>query len=326
VQLRGEPYNRGPTVRRGFLTVLGGQKLPDQYKGSGRLELARWLTDPANPLTARVLVNRLWQHHFGQGIVKTPSDFGRRGAAPTHPELLDYLATRFVDGGWSIKAMHKLIMTSAAYRRGDAADPKNVERDASNDNLWRFDRRRLDAEQIRDAMLFVSGDLDPTIPAGHPFPPMSKWGWTQHNPFSAVYETRHRSIYLMQQRIKKHPFLALFDGADPNSSTAQRTGSTTPLQALYMMNDKFVFDQSERFATTLTERHPDLASRVSAAIAMCYGRPADVPEEVAAALQFIDAYRARLAASPKHPADLERPALAAYLRVVLCSNEFFYVD
>ncbi|HYE18881.1 MAG TPA: PSD1 and planctomycete cytochrome C domain-containing protein [Tepidisphaeraceae bacterium] len=325
VQNRGEPGNPGPTVRRGFLTVLGGQKLPDGHKGSGRLELAKWLTDPANPLTARVMVNRIWQGHFGRGLVTTPSDFGKRGAAPTHPELLDYLSKRFADGKWSIKAMHRLIMTSAAYRRSSADDVALATKDAGNTLYWQYDRRRLDAEEIRDAFLFVSTDLDRTVGGAHPFPPMGKWGWTQHAPFAAVYDSKLRSVYLMQQRIKKHPFLAMFDGADTNTSTAERTESTTPLQALYMMNDKFVHEQSERLAARLMAERADATSRAARAIELAFARPA-TPEETAAAVAFVDRYRAKLAGSNVSAAEYEKASLAAYVRALLCSNEFFYLD
>lgn len=325
IHKRGEPYNQDEKVRRGFLTVLGGQKLPEAFKGSGRLELAKWITDPKNPLTARVMVNRIWQYHFGQGIVKTPSDFGRRGMAPTNPPLLDYLAGQFVAKGWSIKSMHRLIMTSAAYQRSSALDEKLREKDPANDYLWQFDRRRLDAEEIRDAMMFVSGDLDRNMPTGHPFPPMNKWNWTQHAPFSAVYDTPHRSVYLMQQRIKKQPFLGMFDGADPNSSTATRIESTTPLQALYMMNDAFVHQQGEKFAGRIMKEVPDPVGRIARAIELCYGRPATA-EEIARANEFMTAYRTQLAAAKLPVNTFDKASLAAYLRVLLCSNEFFFVD
>jgi hypothetical protein len=209
--------------------VLGGQTLPPDATGSGRLELARWIADPKNPLTARVMVNRVWHYHFGKGIVPTPSDFGRQGQPPTHPELLDYLATRFVESGWSVKAMHRLVMLSRTYQLSGAEDAGNARTDAGDDYLWRFPRRRLDAESIRDAMLAVAGDLDRTPGGPHPFPDPKTWDFTQHKPFKAVYDTNRRSVYLMTQRIPRHLFLAHFDGPDTNASTARRTTSTTPL-------------------------------------------------------------------------------------------------
>ena len=198
------------------------------------------MTRPGHPLTARVLVNRVWQHHFGRGIVATPSNFGLRGEPPTHPELLDWLAARFVADGWSIKALHRRIVTSRAYRRSSRHDPANAAKDPGNRSLWRFDRSRLDAESLRDAMLAVSGTLDLSRPGTHPFPPIERWRWTQHSPFKEVYPTDRRSVYLMTQRLQKHPYLALFDGPDTNTSTEARTRATVPLQALYLMNNPWV--------------------------------------------------------------------------------------
>ena len=168
LQVRGDPKRLGEEVPRGFLTVLGGQKLPPEEKGSGRLELAQWIADPANPLTARVIVNRVWQQHFGRGLVTTPNDFGKRGQAPTHPELLDFLAKRFVESGWSIKALHRLILLSHTWQQATQAATSST---IATNALWsRADRRRLDAEAIRDTMLFVGGDLDFTPGGEHPFP------------------------------------------------------------------------------------------------------------------------------------------------------------
>src|SRR5262249_18384050 len=150
----------GAEVPRRFPTVLGGQRLPPGANGSGRLELARWLTDPCNPLTARVMVNRVWHYHFGQGIVPTPSDFGRQGRPPTHPELLDYLASRFVEGGWSLKALHRLILLSRTYQLSASDDAANARADADNVYLWRSNRHRLDAESIRDTLLAVGAALN----------------------------------------------------------------------------------------------------------------------------------------------------------------------
>ena len=159
IQIKGEPGHLGEEVPRGFLTVLGGQTLPADEKGSGRRELAQWITDPANPLMARVMVNRIWQQHFGKGIVGSPNDFGARGDRPVNPELLDWLASRFRESGYSVKSMHRLIMRTSAYQMGSGANDADLRIDAKNDYQWRFDRRRLDAEEVRDAMLSVAGDL-----------------------------------------------------------------------------------------------------------------------------------------------------------------------
>ncbi|HLW79193.1 MAG TPA: PSD1 and planctomycete cytochrome C domain-containing protein [Terriglobia bacterium] len=226
ILLRGDPEKRGDVVSRHFLEILGGERMPSGAKDSGRLELADWIADPKNPLTARVMANRIWEYHFGKGIVATPSDFGKRGKAPTHPELLDYLAARFIASGWSIKAMHRLIMLSRVYQLSSDGPPPNLQADPGNDLYSRFNRQRLDAESIRDAMLKVSGDLDPTVGTAHPFPPPAEWNWTQHKPFAAVYETNQRSVYLMVQRSQRHPYLSLFDGADPTSARPSATAAS----------------------------------------------------------------------------------------------------
>ncbi len=205
IHKRGDPTNLGPEAPRRFLQILGGQPLPAACKGSGRLQLAEWLSSPKNPLTARVMVNRIWQHHFGEGLVRTPNNFGKQGRPPTHPELLDYLADRFVADGWSVKAMHRMILLSRSYKLSSADDEHDRALDPNNESLWCFDRRRLDAEAIRDSLLAVSGALDRTMAGPHPFPPADTWNFTQHSPFQAVYETNHRSVYLMTQRTAPPP-------------------------------------------------------------------------------------------------------------------------
>ena len=175
-----------------------------------------------NPLTARVIVNREWAWHFGQGIVATPDDFGARGEPPTHPELLDYLASRFIEDGWSIKKLNRRILLTRAYQMASGMNDADSLKDSKNAYLWHFNRRRLEAEEIRDSLLTVSGNLD-TAPGGEqPFPPEMSWRYTQHTPFigaDAAYATNKRSVYLMQQRIRRQPFLELFDGADANAET-----------------------------------------------------------------------------------------------------------
>ena len=307
---RGDPMVKGAVVRRRFLTVLGGQTLPPGA-GSGRLALAGWLTDPKNPLTARVMVNRVWQGHFGTGLVATPNDFGTRGAPPTHPALLEWLAARFVADGWSVKALHRRVMLSDTYQRSAATDDANARSDPADACLWRFPRRRLTAEEIRDAMLAVSGDLDPTPGGPHPFPDAKTWRFTQHNPFAAVYDTNRRSVYLMTQRIKRHPFLTLFDGPDPNASTAGRPATTVPTQALFFLNDPFVHARADSLAAKLLTL-PDAGARVERACRLLYGRPArDKDREVAR----------RVAGTGD-----DRAAWATWVRVLFGSNEFVYVD
>ena len=325
VQLRGERHRRGDKVPRGFLKVLGGHMLPKDCKTSGRLELAEWLADKANPLTARVMVNRIWQHHFGRGIVKTSSDFGTRGSPPTHPELLDWLALQFIEKGWSIKAMHRVMMLSATYQQSAVSSQQSAAEDAGNELLSRFSRRRLDAEAIRDAMLLVSGTLD-TSPAGpHPFPPTSQWRYTIHNPFYAVYEHDRRSVYLMVQRQKKHPFLSLFDAADPNVSTEERSTTVTPAQALYLMNDPFVHAKSAALAARVIREASDDGARVRLAYEATHGREPDADELVRAGM-FLGRYREKLASLGKSASEQEQGAWAALSRVLLTSNGFLFVE
>ncbi|MDB5313793.1 MAG: Planctomycete cytochrome, partial [Gemmataceae bacterium] len=338
---RGEPTNRGPAVPRKWLSVLGGQAVPKDG-GSGRLALAGWLTDPANPLTARVFVNRVWQYHLGRGIVDTPNDFGTRGGRPSHPELLDWLSAEFVKQGWSVKRLHRQILLSAAYQQSSPEqtpdrdpEPKKTlfgisiphsafrtPQSTDADNVWlsRFARRRLTAEEIRDAILAVSGDLDRTPGGPHPFPDEKGWGYTQHNPYSAVYDHDRRSIYLMTQRIKRHPFLGLFDGADPNRSTDRRDTTTVPTQALYFLNDPFVHAKSARLADRLTVL-PDPATRLDRLHMLAYGR-LPTADERRVATKFLAAYGGPGAGDK----DRDRRAWAAWVRVVFASNEFLYVD
>jgi hypothetical protein len=325
VHVKGDPKNLGAEVARGFLEVLGGQKVPAGCTNSGRLELARWLTDPQNPLTARVLVNRIWQHHFGRGLVPTPNDFGTRGQPPTHPELLDYLTSHFLETGWSIKSLHKLVLLSRAYQMASSHEPRHAALDPNNDYFWRFNRRRLSAEEIRDAMLALSGALDRTMGGEHPFPPEDDWRYTQHKPFIAVYDTNRRSVYLMQQRIKKHPYLEIFDGADPNVTTAQRPASTSPLQALFLMNNAFAHEQADRLAVRIGMAFSDEAKRIHYAYQLVFGRPA-TKEDIRTGRQYLEQCRAALRESQLAPDQQPRAALASYVRVLLSSSEFLHVD
>jgi hypothetical protein len=326
LQRQGNPETPGPLVARGVPKFLADSQVSHfPAAGSGRLEFARWLTRPEHPLTARVLVNRLWQHHFGEGIVRTPSNFGLRGEAPSHPELLDWLASEFTRSGWSIKAMHRVILRSKTYQMASVHDAANAAADPANRWRWRQDRRRLDAEAIRDTMLFVSGHLDTRRPGAHPFPPIAQWGWTQHNPFKDVYPSRHRSVYLMTQRLQRHPFLALFDGPDTNHSTERRSSSTVPLQALYLMNNPFVREQAEGLARRLMAVSMDPARRIEEATERAWGRP-PTPDEIAKGCHYVERYRQELVRSGA-PADrVELEAWTSFARVLLCANEFVYVE
>ncbi len=250
VHLQGNPKatSKQELVPRGWLQILGGQKLSHDSEQSGRLELANWIASDSNPLTARVMVNRIWQHHFGKGLVTTPSDFGVRGSPPSHPELLDFLAHYFVENDWSVKAMHRLILHSRTYQLSSKASERNIAIDPENLLLWRANRKRLDAEQIRDSILSFSDELDRSRGERQPFPHRLTYFFRQHEPFVADYETNRRSIYLVRQRIRKNKFLDLFDAADGNQHVGSRGEATTTLQALFFMNDPFVHEQARRIA------------------------------------------------------------------------------
>ena len=321
IHKRGEPLQLGDEAPRRFLEILGGNPLPSQEKGSGRLQLAQWLTRPSNPLTARVLVNRLWQHHFGRGLVATSNDFGTRGRRPTHPQLLDHLAHRFMADGWSIKAMHRLLMLSRTYQLSSESESRLAEADPANELHGRFDRQRLDAETIRDALLAVGGNLDPSRGGAHPFPPVGRWGFTQHNPFTAVYSSNRRSVYLMTQRLKRHPFLALFDGPDPNASTDRRLNTTVPTQALFLMNDPFVHEQSAGFARRILAARAEERSRLEWAYEVALARK-PTADETREGLDFLLRYSHLLGQTgPSAP-----QAWAAFARTLLARNEFLFVD
>ena len=327
VHLKGDPSRLGSQVPRRFPLVLGGQTLPPDEKGSGRLELADWIASPVNPLTARVMVNRVWHYHFGRGLVPTPNDFGKQGQPPSHPELLDWLALRFLESGWSVKAMHRLVLESRTYRlasegfRVQGSEEKSLNPeprtlnpltiDPANTLLWHFPRRRLDAESIRDTLLAVGGNLDRTRGEAHPFPPQPEWDFTQHKPFKAVYDTNRRSIYLMTQRISRHPFLAIFDGPDTGASTANRITSTTPLQALFLLNDPLVHEQASRLAARLREAKPSDAERIDLAYELLFARLPTAEERTL---------------GEQHLSKLGDIGWESYVRALLRTNEFVYLN
>ena len=310
----GDPKAPGPTVRRGFLQILGGAEVPEGYEGSGRRLLADWIADPDNPLTARVMANRIWHHHFGAGLVQTTSDFGVRGTPPSHPELLDYLARYFIDSGWSVKALHRLILESRTYRQASFDIDTNFERDPQNLRLWRFNRRRLDAEQIRDSILAFSGDLDLSRGGRHPFPHRQTYYYRQHEPFSEFFPTVRRSVYIMQPRIQKHPYLDLFDGPDGNLPMSERKSTTTTLQALYLMNADFMHEQTQTMAERWSARAATPDDFVEMATRAVFGRPPG-PEDSARAQEYFE-----------EASGGDEQERAGFLRAMLASNEFLFVD
>lgn len=321
IQIKGDPARPGATVPRRFLQVLGGAPLPAGATGSGRRELAGWITDRGNPLIDRVWVNRVWQHHFGRGLVPSPNDFGRQGRPPSHPELLDWLATRFQESDGSTKALHRMILLSRTYRQGSHRTPASVEKDPANELLGSFPRRRLDAEALRDTLLLLGESLDLSPAGAHPFPPESEWKFTQHHPFRALYESSHRSVFLMTQRIQRHPFLAVFDGADPSTSTAARLTSTTPVQALFLLNDPLVHAQAERFGRRILRSGGTHAERIGRAYLWALSRWPDA-QEVSMAEGFLkEAMTRDGGADPEHPA-----AWNSLARALMRLNEFVYLD
>ncbi|MFM8891092.1 MAG: DUF1553 domain-containing protein [Planctomycetia bacterium] len=319
IQHRGEPDKPGPAVPRRNLEILGGEPISDPGSASGRRDLARFLTRRENPLTARVFVNRLWQWHFGRGLVATPSDFGTRGEPPSHPELLDWLAIRFMEGGWRVKELHRLILHSRAWRQSAEGDPTAVAADPDNRLLARFGRRALDAETLRDGMLAASGLLDRSPPPVHPFPAVDTWAFTIHQPFRGEYDSDRRSVYLMVQRTVRHPFLALFDAADPNQSVAARDATITPTQGLFLLNAPLVHRAADALAARILAAASETGPRLRIGTILAWGRLATVEEE-AGLREFLDGFAARV------PGSTDADAWKAVSRVLLTSNPFLFVE
>jgi mono/diheme cytochrome c family protein len=302
VLVRGNPGNPGVAVPRQFLEVLSPGRKPFT-KGSGRLELAQAIASKDNPLTARVMVNRLWMLHFGKGIVTTPGDFGSRGEPPTHPELLDWLATEFVESGWSVKHLHRLMLLSATYRQLSEENDKGAAIDPENSLLWRMNRRRLEFEPLRDALLAAADRLDRRI------------GGKAVEIAASPYVPR-RSIYGFIDRQNLPGVFRTFDLASPDSSTPQRHSTTVPQQALFLMNGPFAIEQAKAFAA-----RPDVVAqktdeaKVKRLYQIAYGRYPDA-DEMELALKFV-----RGAAR-----DGGLSAWEQYAQVILLGNEFAFVD
>jgi mono/diheme cytochrome c family protein len=307
VLLRGNPNNRGDEVPRQFLLVLSGDERKPFAQGSGRLELARAIASADNPLTARVLVNRVWLHHFGAGIVRTPSDFGTRGEPPTHPELLDYLAWQFTHQGWSLKKLHRLILLSSAYQQSCAADARLQTLDPDNRLLARMSRQRLDFEALRDALLVTAGRIDLQI--GGPSVDITA------TPFS-----RRRTVYAYIERQNLPGIFRTFDLASPDASSAQRFTTTVPQQALFLMNSPFVMEQAKHLAA-----RPEVTGaaepekRIEALYRLCYARKPDAAE-LTLGLNFLKA------ADAEKTSDARLAPWEKYAQVLLLANEFVFVD
>lgn len=310
VHLRGNPATLGDEAPRHFLSILSKAEPTLFNQGSGRLELANAIASKDNPLTARVMVNRLWMHHFVRGLVGTPSNFGSLGERPTHPELLDHLATRFMANGWSIKAMHREIMLSAAYQMSSRIDPQRHQIDPDNKLLWRMNRRRLEVEAWRDAMLTVAGTLDRTV--GGPSFDLS-------NP-----DQRRRTFYAAVSRHNLDPLLRLFDFPDPNLTSDRRPVTTVPLQQLFVLNSEFMARQARALNARLGTQEEDDGARIQRAFTLVYGRPASAAE-IELGRAFLKVAAQPLSGTEK-PKAKQMTAWERYAQVLLSANEFMFVD
>ena len=289
--VRGDIRQPGEVVAPGALSAVREPQpewglAPDAPEGERRVRFARWVTRPENPFTARVMVNRLWQQHFGTGLVDTPSDFGVNGGRPSHPGLLDWLAGEFVARGWSVKAMHRLIVTSATYRQsagtdGRASGPASM--DSDNRLLWHFPSRRLEGEVVRDAMLAMSGDLNPRMggPSFAPFTVTQLNTYFYHLFDKDEPEFNRRSIYRIHVMTARSPFLDALDCPSPAVNTPSRRATTTPLQALALMNDTFAVRQAAKLANRIASATPEVAAQIVRAFEVVFSRPPQ-PGEAAA--------------------------------------------
>ncbi len=320
----GDSKKWGPRIQRAFIGELDSSKPIIPEGQSGRLQLANWIASADNPLTARVMVNRIWQHHFGTGIVRTPNVFGNQGTPPSHPQLLDWLATEFVAQKWSIKSMHRIIMRSSTYQLSNHASEQKLNVDPDNRLLWRYSTQRLDAEAIRDSILAVSGRLNYADPVPHPFPKDAPSSYTQHHPFTDNYDHQGRSVYLLTRRLGTHPFLALFDPPDTNNSTGRRGSSTVPQQALFAMNSEFMSKSAHAFAGRVTRSTEDRASRIAFAYQLAFQRDASPDEEAQVGL-YLDRYQEQLTPGTSNPQGL-RQAWTSVSRAILGSSEFIYLN
>jgi len=297
IHIRGRYDRLGEIVPRGFPEIVRGVNAPQIVTGSGRKELADWLTRPDHPLTARVIVNRVWQYHFGRGIVNTPSNFGLLGEKPTHPELLDYLAATFVADGWSLKKLHRRILLTAAYQRSTEADVATLSADPENKYLARFSRRRLEAEAIRDSLLVVAGKLDAT----------------RGGVAAREFNSPRRTLYLASIRSDRTGFGPLFDAADSTAPVDVRTVSTVAPQALFLLNHPFAKAQAAAFADRVLKTRSTDNERLDLAHRIAFGRPPSA-EELKLGSDFM--------ASGK----IERDSWVAWCHLLIESNEFVVIE
>ncbi len=315
---RGDWRAQGEKVDPAFPAVLANNEtIPDgpELKLQRRKALATWLTKPDHPLTARVIVNRVWHWHFGRGIVATPNDFGRQGEEPTHPELLDWLAGDFVAQGWSLKKLHRTIMLSEAYQRSSHGDEANARVDANNRYLWRMNRLRLDAETLRDSVLSASGELKTKMGGKPVIPKLSKeeytvmWSRNQWPESMDPAEHNRRSVYLYVKRTFPLPMLSAFDTPDTSMSCSRRDNTTVAPQALTLMNGEFMVSRAAQLADRISKESPDPKGRIDRLWQISFGRaPSGAEREKALA------------------AITDQASLARLCLVILNTNEFLYVD
>lgn len=318
VFVRGDHLSPGELAPKQFPVVLAGEAQKPVQTGSGRLELAKWLASPNHPLTSRVFVNRLWQWHFGEALVRTPNNWGLMGENPTHPELLDFLAKRFVESGWSVKAMHRMIMLSSAYQMNSHVSDRAREADPSNRLFSRFNHIRMSIEQLRDSILALSGSLDSTIGGSLlPTGPQVRGKREQVDP----EDLKRRTMYVPVRRGSIPQLLSTFDYGDATTPSDGRTRSNVAPQALFMMNSRFVLERAKEFAKLLIE-DTSLSDkqRVERAYLIALTRRPE-PAEVDSALTYVHDLEKRLGADAAH-----LTAWQSFCHILLSTNEFLYLN
>ncbi len=326
VHLRGSHLTLGELAPRRFPAVLAGDTQPTiAPAASGRLELARWLTRADHPLTARVMVNRVWQGHFGEGLVRTPDNFGKLGQQPDNQPLLDWLALRFVESGWSIKTLHRRIMLSNAYRMSTTYSERGAAADPENRLLWRMNRRRLEAEEIRDAILATCGGIHGAMGGTLLTNKNHTYVTSTASANDVNYDNTRRSIYLPVVRSAVYEVFSAFDFADPSTMNGKRPATTVAPQALFMMNSPLVLRQTRDLAEELLRTATDDAALATLAYRRVHGR-APSANETSRAIEFIARYQSGLAGANVEPAEARTRAWQALCRVLISSNEFMYLE
>lgn len=331
IHLRGSHLTLGREVPHQLPRILAGEGSRALTEGSGRLQLARWLADRDHPLTSRVMANRIWQWHFGHGIVRSPDNFGRLGERPSHPALLDWLASEFAGGtndsdAWSIKAMHRRVIASSTYRQSTDFSPNAALKDPENRLLWRFHRLRMDVEALRDSLLAVSEQLDDT-PGGTLLATANRaYVTSTENKNPAIYGSHRRSIYLPVVRSALFQVFTAFDFADPSTLAGQRDQTTVAPQALFMMNSQFVLEQSRLVAQRLLQRADfDEPARLRQLYLLAYSRDPSAAE-VSRAAGYLDRIRTAMTQAGIAESELPLRSWTSLCRAVLSANEFIYVE